>query len=43
MRKVRNWSMEHEIVYEERDGILYPLLEVPEDVPLGQAGKYGLL
>lgn len=35
--------MEHEIMYEERDGVLYPLLEVPEDVLLGQVGKYGLL
>ena len=35
--------MEHEILYEERDGLLYPVVDLPEDLPLGQVGKYGLL
>lgn len=35
--------MEHEILYEERDGLLYPVVKLPEDLPLGQVGKYGLL
>lgn len=35
--------MECEILYEERDGLLYPVVEMPEDLPLGQVGKYGLL
>ena len=35
--------MEREILYEDRDGLLYPVVELPEDLPLGQVGKYGLL
>ena len=35
--------MEREILYEERDGLLYPVVDLPEDLPLGQVGKYGLL
>ncbi len=35
--------MEREILYEERVGLLYPVVELPEDLPLGQVGKYGLL
>ena len=35
--------MEREILYKERDGLLYPVVDLPEDLPLGQAGKYGLL
>ena len=35
--------MEREILYEDRDGLLYPVVELPEDMSLGQVGKYGLL
>ena len=35
--------MEREILYEERDGLLYPVVKLPEDMSLGQVGKYGLL
>lgn len=35
--------MECEILYEERDGLLYPVVDLPEGLPLGQVGKYGLL
>ena len=28
--------MECEILYEERDGLLYPVVDLPEDLPLGQ-------
>lgn len=31
------------IEYEERDGLLYPQITTPEDLPLGSVGKYGLL
>ena len=35
--------MEREILYEERNGLLYPVVDLPEDLPLGQIEKYGLL
>ena len=31
--------MEREILYEERDGLLYPVVDLPEGLPLGQVGK----
>ena len=32
-----------DILYVEKDGILYPLLTIPADMELSAVGKYGLL